>query len=1519
MLAPILAGGLVEAQKTGFESVKSGFQTYKFHPLRPGDLPCARVASMDDLIHTRRNPACVQAEASGVQFLAGTMQSEYCLALTLSLSPGRGDRLLPYWKNPASGEAAAATVICLPLLGGEGRGEGECFFPLNGSGLGRIMRGFSPRVRFSIGALLALVFCASAQTGRAAKEYFEQGVRPLVKQYCLGCHSTAKHKGDLDLERFTSLNEVMRHPGDWERVVEQLSLGEMPPEDKPQPTAAERARLLAGVNRALDQAAMKRAGDPGPVVLRRLNNAEYTYTVRDLTGVDSLNPAKEFPADSAAGEGFMNTGNTLVMSPTLITKYLDAGKAIASHAVLLPDGIRFSAKTTRRDWTDEILARIRSFYDDFTEPGGIDTVTQQGIALDRNKGGALPLAKYLAALLELRDAGGSPETVARERGLSAKYLGSLEKLLSDGKPSPLLDGLRARWRAAKPEDAPSLAAEIGEWQKALWKFSSVGQIGKTGGPKAWMEPVTPLVAKQELRVKLTPPASGDEIVVYLAAGDAGDGPAGDFVVWQQPKLLLPGQPPIPLREARAVVGELLTRRERVLASTARALAAAAEAGAANGGVEVTALARRHAVDESAMKAWLNYLGIGSGGEIKLDLFTHQLTNAAQYGFVNGWGSAETPLLLANSSDQPVRIPGNVKPHGVVVHPSPTLAAAVGWRSPVTAAMRIEATVTRAHPDCGKGVTWSLEARHGGARWRLAEGVASDGKPVVIEPLEKVAVQPGDMVSLIVGPREGDHTCGLTDLEFKLRTSGDAPQEWSLTRDVSDQVLSGNPHADGAGRAGVWHFYTEPIAGLDRGPVIPPGSLLARWQAADQAAEKQQLAGDVQRMLTSARPPAGSPDAELYDRLLSPASPLFLGAAAEETPAESATSSKWGLDPALFGKHPKGSAVDGANLCVQAPSVIEIRLPASLVAGGEFVTTGALDPKAGTEGSAQLQVLTTKPDLRSGAPRAGEPITVNDGSAARKRFEDACGEFRQMFPAALCYTKIVPVDEVVTLTLFHREDEPLARLLLDGEQKGKLDRMWDELHYVSQDALTLVDAFEQLWQFSTQDGPNAPNGDKRLEPLREPINRRAAEFKQRLTDTQPRHLEAVLEFAGRAYRRPLTDAEKNELRGLYRQFRREELPHDEAVRLLLARVLVAPAFLYRLENAAPGPKPVPVSDWELANRLSYFLWSSAPDAGLRTAAADGRLHEPAVLMAQTRRMLRDPRVRRLATEFGCEWLHIHDFESLDEKSERHFPSFTGLRGPMYEEAILFLTDAFQNDAPVLSLFDTDHAFLNESLARHYGIPGVTGAEWRRVEGVKQFGRGGILGLGATLAKQSGASRTSPILRGDWVSEVLLGEKVPRPPKNVPHLPEDEATETLTIRQLTEKHVSDPLCAGCHARFDGYGYALEGYDAIGRLRSSDLGGRPIDTRAVLFDGATVAGAEGLREYLLTRKREAVVRQFCRKLLGYSLGRGVILSDRPLLAEMQAQLRKNDYRFTAAIETIVRSQQFREIRGRDNVVEE
>src|SRR5215471_10334031 len=299
------------------------------------------------------------------------------------------------------------------------------------------------RFRFGTGAHygvigLGLLFFVGSRTAAnevsAARTSFEGEVRPLLKQYCFPCHSTEKHKGDFDMERFSSEAEVKRHPKVWESVAGKLANNEMPPEEKPQPSPEEKRRISRWLLTVLGEIAQERAWDPGPVVLRRLSNAEYTYTVQDLTGVDSMQPAREFPVDGAAGEGFMNTGQALVMSSSLLTKYLDAGKEIASHAVLLPDGIRFSTKTTQRDWTEEILGQIRDFYLQFTDPHGGDKVNVQGIVFETNEGGRLPVAKYLAATLAEREAvltgKKTSESAAYEKNLNGKYFSGLLTMLS---------------------------------------------------------------------------------------------------------------------------------------------------------------------------------------------------------------------------------------------------------------------------------------------------------------------------------------------------------------------------------------------------------------------------------------------------------------------------------------------------------------------------------------------------------------------------------------------------------------------------------------------------------------------------------------------------------------------------------------------------------------------------------------------------------------------------------------------------------------------------------------------------------------------------------------------------------------------------------------------------------------------------------------------------------------------------------------------------------------------------------
>jgi len=1392
-------------------------------------------------------------------------------------------------------------------------------------------------------ALAVCLLCLMAGSGRDslaaddAHAAFASGVGPLVARYCHECHAGDAVEGDVDLAAFGTLADMRRQIKVWQRVAEVVSDGQMPPPDARQPTEAERESLRQGLRAFLAAEAVAHAGDPGRVVLRRLNNVEYTWTIRDLTGVESLDPAREFPVDGGAGEGFTNTGQSLVMSPALVTKYLDAAKTVASHAVLLPDGFRFSPGDSRRDWTDESLARIREFYGRFTQPvdaaaAAAQTSVEQGIRLDMGHEGFLPTEQYLLATLVERDrlAGGNEAAaeVARERSLNAKYLATLWTALSaapDAEPSLILDSLRARWRAAAAGDSAALATFVSDWQKAVWKFNHVGQIarrfGRSDGPASWMEAVTPLADRQEFRVKIVVPEGENAITLRLAAGAAGDGREQDVVVWEDPRLVAPGRADLPLRLVRQMVATIAAVRGRLTATAAECLAAAAEAATRElpitaDGVEsgetatpvVEELARKHGVDPVLLAGWLEYLGVGTPEAQFGKLLDKKVERFEGWESVNGWGGAGLLRVLANSSDEQLRIPGTMKPHGVAVHPDAKQRVVVGWRSPVTTAVRIEAAIEGVHAGCSNGTLWSLQLWRGTSRQVLANGTSTTGHQTRIGPFDPVGVRRGDTVCLVVGARDQNASCDLTAVDLTIR-AGD--REWDVGRDVAADILAANPHADRHGNAAVWHFATEADT-PGTGWTIPAASLLARWTNATGAEERGGLAAELEHLLEDvgdALPP-DSPDIELRRTLLSATGPL-LSRIEPETGVGVGGDEAVGVDPRLFGRHPQGLAVDAKDLCVQAPAAISVTIPAEMAAGCELVTVGAIHPQAGGDASVQLQAGTDPRDDVAAGLVPSAPVVARKDSAGWWRFENACADFRDIFPKALCYARIVPVDEVITFNLFYREDDQLRRLMLDDAQASELDRLWDELLFITQEPLELVDVYEQLMGYASQDRGDLVNSFGKMRPA---IEARAAAFRQRRVDAEPLQLTQLLEFAARAWRRPLRPEESRELNELYTELRRDDLPHERAFDFVLARVLVAPAFLYKVERPGPGAEAQPLGDGELATRLSYFLWSSLPDADLLQTATAGRLHEPEVLLAQTRLMLRDDKIRRLAEEFGTQWLHVHGFSHHDEKSEEMFPTFAGLRGAMEEETILFLVDFFQNDRSILSLLDADHSFLNEDLAKHYHIAGVTGPQWRRVDGVRRHGRGGILGLATTLATQAGASRTSPILRGNWLSEVILGEKLPKPPKNVPQFP-DTVPEGLTERQMTALHSGNAACAKCHMRIDPFGFSLEHFDAIGRFRTHDAAGQPIDAKTRLMDGTAIDGHEGLRSYLLTKRGDAFERQFCRKLLGYALGRAVQLSDEPLLDEIQAKLAGDGHRVHVAIEAIVASRQFREIRGADS----
>lgn len=1418
------------------------------------------------------------------------------------------------------------------------------------------------RVRVVLGlyVLSLTVFMESIADGQDKSDVdrlaqaWSSDIRPVLQTFCHECHAGDRIEAEIDLSSFATTDEIRKQVGVWLKVRHMLDSQQMPPKDSKQPTDAQRNSMRKWVREFLTLEAAARAGDPGPVVLRRLNNDEYNYTIRDLTGVDSLDPTREFPVDGAAGEGFTNAGSAQAMSPSLVQKYLDAGKQVAQHLVLKPGGIGFSTHTTRRDKTDEIAARIQKFYRRFTADSDGKTVELHGLKFDTDQGGDLPLEPYIRATIEERSAFSarkkSVEDVAAERGLTAKYLGHLWNTLAAqiAEPPPgtersntatkLIDQLREQWRTAQPADVPALVASITQKRDALWKFNPVGHIGKNGKSPDWMVPVTPVAPSRNFTINL--PDKADAVSVFLTASDAADGTANDYVVWENPRLVMDNGHDIPLRDLAGLQERMSLVQREALTKTTRYLAAASEIQVAeSSGTEVNAgliqtTAMKHGLDVAAFNVWLDYLAINEGAPVTVSGHFAKTETHGTYKFITSWGTGATPIIGANSSDTQVRVPGIAKPHGVTAHPSPTLFAAIGWHSPINGLVQIDASIADAHPECGDGQEWFLQHRTGskvGNLWKGAFNVGGKAKM----PTTRISVRKGELISFILGPK-GNYVCDLTEMNLTISEVAGEKRVWDMAKDVSGDILAANPHADSHGNTKTWHFYKGELKSIDRegGSLVnvPAGSLLAKWQAESDPAKRESLANQIQALAIGDQQAANeSPDAVLYEQL------------------NNLTFSSFGIDGLLdgvdsddrFGRHPLGHKMNSTDLIVKAPSVIEFKVPARLAAGRRLVVTGRLDEKHGRDGTVKLEAGLARIEPSSISPPS--PIVTIDDSQARHGVEASFAAFRNLFPPKLCYARIVPVDEVVTLTLWFREDDHLQRLMLSDAEVNELNALWDELFFVAQEPLRYEVAFEQIREFATQDRPDLV---KVWDPLKPSVVARANAFRKRLVKTEPVHLEALIEFTGKAWRRPLTSTEQVNLRGLYRNLRDAEIPHDPAIRLTLSRVLTSPAFLYRREAQPAEEKASPVAASELASRLSYFLWSSTPDPNLREAAETGRLtrnrrrppdatsntpnQENEELLRQTRRMLRDARTRRLAIQFACQWLHLRDFDQNDDKNEKLYPEFADLRGAMYEETVRFFEDMFRNDGSILDLLNADHTFINDALAKHYGInlpesgnpkrergtsssPSLTrrvtigDAEWHRVDGVRTKGRGGILGMATLLASQSGASRTSPILRGNWISETLLGEKLPKPPADVPQLPE-AVPEGLTARQLIERHSSVPECAKCHARIDPYGFALEQYDAIGRLRP-----KTVNTKTKLVDGQEVDGISGLRDYLANERRDDIVRQFCRKLLGFALGREVQLSDEPLLDTMLERLRDNDYRFSVAVETVVLSPQFRKIRGR------
>jgi hypothetical protein len=631
-----------------------------------------------------------------------------------------------------------------------------------------------------------------------------------------------------------------------------------------------------------------------------------------------------------------------------------------------------------------------------------------------------------------------------------------------------------------------------------------------------------------------------------------------------------------------------------------------------------------------------------------------------------------------------------------------------------------------------------------------------------------------------------------------------------------------------------------------------------------------------------------------------------------------------------------------------PPPVEVKMPEArrgLVGGG----LNGEDLNALYARAEQYQSRMKNPDLEVPAGQ-------------RARYEAAFARFSSVFPDTFYVRergRFYPDDSEDKGRLlsagFHnvmgyfRDDAPLSELLLDDEGRRELEALWDEFEFVAgYTARTYIEFFfnqsgevlgngresgshrpadkditeeSVILDFkkaylakAAADDKNNPVAFEAIADHFDRVNAAIRNVERKRLQAEAGQIDALFGFATRAYRRPLTAAERDDLRGFYATLRvKNSLTHEEAMRDLIVNVLMSPHFAYRVDAAGVARSTVtaaPLSDHTLASRLSYFLWSSMPDPELSARANAGDLRNETVLLGQVRRMLKDERAQRLATEFGGNWLDFRRFDEHNAVDRERFPAFNNdLRAAMFEEPIRFIADVVRSDRSVLDMLYANHTFANPILAKHYGMHEVYGSadRWVRIDNARAYQRGGLLPMAAFLTQNAPGLRTSPVKRGYWVARRVLGEVIPPPPPTVPELPKDEAKLDLPLREMLAKHRDNPSCSSCHARFDSFGLTFEGYGPVGETRTKDLAGRPVDTKAAFPGGSQGTGLAGLQSYIRANREKDYLDNLSRKMLVYALGRSLLLSDEPLIQRMNARLAANGYRFSALVETIVTSPQF------------
>lgn len=655
-----------------------------------------------------------------------------------------------------------------------------------------------------------------------------------------------------------------------------------------------------------------------------------------------------------------------------------------------------------------------------------------------------------------------------------------------------------------------------------------------------------------------------------------------------------------------------------------------------------------------------------------------------------------------------------------------------------------------------------------------------------------------------------------------------------------------------------------------------------------------------------------------------------------------------------GQHPLGHAIGASSVAISTAAPLVITVPTAALGNRQdirFFVTATLDREHTRQSAVRLTVAN-----RPAAPNEFATLLIDPASKLAQDFRASSTRLCQTFPNRFVY-----VDGTRGLSAgfhliegFFRDDRPLCQWVLSDDENRELNRLWDELYFstgVMEKMLRGFVFFERsernflkhadFNEFKEEDPELvkdatlerferaylARSGVKLDDPkltehpihlffseIRQGLKRRGEQYAQ----AKPIYMRQLLEFAKRAYRRPLTPEEVRRIEAFYESTcQQAEYGIEQAVRGVVTSVLVSPHFCCRIAVPPEGDTVQPLSDVALASRLSYFLWSSMPDAELITLAQAGKLTDEATLRQQTRRMLADPKVSGVALEFFGQWLRFREFAGEESVDRQVFPAFNDtLKQAMFEEPVRLMAYLMQNNRPVTDVLYGDTTFVNKSLANHYGWPyQAEQGEWQRVDGIQQHGRGGVLGMAVFLTINSQPQRTSPVKRGFWVVHKILGEHIPPPPANVAVLPAKETeTDGKTIRQLLAQHTDVEACARCHRRFDPIGLSMEGFDPIGKTRTKDLAGRAVDNVVELPSGELSRGVPQFLQYLQAHRNDDFIKTLCHKFLGYALGRSLELSDQALLEQMQQALRQDGYRFHTLFETVVCSPQFRQQRCRD-----